>query len=261
MNIAVLIKQVPASNDVSVDPVTHCLIRENVEMTVNPSDLNAVTAAIRLKEAADGKVTVFTMGPGTAKKALQTTLAMGADEAWLITDRCFGGGDTLCTARVLAAAIRHTGTYDLVLAGDVSSDGATGQVGAMVAELLGLPCASDARRIDLEGDKLTVLRNWKSQKVRVRIALPCMVTVGLGSNTPILPTLRSQMKANRVEIPELTNAELGLDPATIGKQGTKSIVTDTYARESEQSAAVMLSSDAAEAAKEIKSLLEGLRDE
>ena len=79
MNIAVLIKQVPASNDVSVDPVTHCLIRENVEMTVNPSDLNAVTAAIRLKEAAGGKVTVFTMGPGTAKKALQTTLAMGAE--------------------------------------------------------------------------------------------------------------------------------------------------------------------------------------
>lgn len=78
-------------------------------------------------------------------------------------------------------AIRHTGTYDLVLAGDVSSDGATGQVGAMVAELLGLPCASDARRIDLEGDKLTVLRNWKSQKVRVRIALPCMVTVGLAA--------------------------------------------------------------------------------
>ena len=261
MNIAVLIKQVPVSNDVSVDPVTHCLIRENVEMAVNPSDLNAITAAIRLRECSGGKVTVFTMGPAMAKKALQTALAMGADEAWLITDRCFGGGDTLGTARVLARAIQHTGTYDIVLAGDVSSDGATGQVGAMVAELLGLPCASDARRIDIEGNKLTVLRNWKIQKVRVRIALPCMVTVGLGSNVPILPTLRSQMKANRVEIPELTNAELGLDPAPIGKQGAKSIVTDTYVREGEQSAAVMLSSDAAKAAKEIKSLLEGLRDE
>ena len=256
MNIAVLIKQVPASNDVSVDPVTHCLIRENAEMTVNPSDLNAVTAAIRIKESTGGKVTVFTMGAAVAKKALQTALAMGADEAWLVTDPCFGGGDTLCTARVLAAAIRHTGTYDLVLAGDISSDGATGQVGAMVAEMLGLPCASDARKIDLDGNRLTVLRNWKSQKVRVRIALPCMVTVGLGSNTPILPTLRSQMKANRVAIPELTNAELGLDPESIGARGTKSIVTDTYAREAVRSSAVMLSTDAAEAAQQIKALLE-----
>lgn len=256
MNIAVLIKQVPASNDVTVDPNTHCLIRENTEMTVNPSDLNALTAAIELKRQAGGKVTVLTMGPPDAKKALHTALAMGTDEAWLVTDRCFGGGDTLGTAKVLKAALDHTGPFDLVLAGDASSDGATGQVGPMVAELLGIPCAADARKLELEGEKVSVLRQWKSQKVRVRMELPCMVTVGLGSNQPILPTIRSQMKANKVEIPALTNQELALDPAVIGMPGAKSLVTDTLAREGGQRKAEMLTGTPEEIAKRIKALMD-----
>lgn len=260
MNIAVLIKQVPASNEVMVDPVTHCLIRESVEMTVNPSDLNALTAAIRLRETAGGSITVLTMGPAVAKKALHTALAMGADEARLITDRSFGGGDTLCTARVLAEAIRRTGPYDLILAGDASSDGATGQVGAMVAELLELPCASDARSVETDGECVTVLRSWKEQRARVRMAVPCMVTVGLGSNTPVLPTLRSQMKANRREIPEITNAELRLDPALIGKMGTRSVVTDTYAREGARASAVMLTGTSRQLAEKISALLEGAKE-
>lgn len=256
MKIAVLIKQVPASNDVAIDPQTHCLIRENTEMTVNPSDLNALTAAIELRQQCGGTVTVFSMGPDIAKKALHTALAMGADEAYLVSDRCFGGGDTLGTAKVLVAALNHTGRYDLVLAGDISSDGATGQVGHMAAEMLGVPCGADCRRIEAEGDALSVVRQWKDQKVRVRISLPCMVTVGLGSNQIILPTIRSQMKANKREIPVLTNTELGLDPEEIGKRGAKSLVTDTYARASSQHHAQMLTGSPAEIAAQIKSLIE-----
>ena len=249
-------KQVPASNDVAIDPVTHCLVREDTEMTVNPSDLNALTAAIELRKELGGTITAFSMGPAEAKKALYTALATGADEAYLITDRCFGGGDTLGTAKVLTAALEHTGRYDLVMAGDISSDGATGQVGHMVAELLGVPCAADARRIEVDGDGLMVLRQWKDQKVRVRVSLPCMVTVGLGSNQVILPTLRSQMKANKREIPELTNAELQMDPEVIGKKGAKSLVTDTYAREGSQRRARMLTGSPAEIAAQIKTLIE-----
>jgi len=256
MNIAVLIKQVPASNDVAVDPVTHRLIRENTEMTVNPSDLNALTAAIALKQQTNGRVTVFTMGPPDAKKALHTALAMGADNAWLLTDRCFGGGDTLGTAKVLVAALRHTGSYDLVMAGDASADGATGQVGPMVAELLGIPCAADSRRIELSDGAISVLRQWKGQKVRVRMALPCMVTVGLGSNQPILPTIRSQMKANKVDVPALTNADLKLDTAVIGVPGVKSLVTDTYARAGGLRRAAMLTGSAEEIARQIKQLMD-----
>ena len=256
MNIAVLMKQVPATNDAAMDPVTHCLVRTGTELAVNPSDLNALTAAIELRRELGGTVTAFSMGPPEAKKVLYTALATGADEAYLITDRCFGGGDTLATARVLTAALRHTGAYDLVLAGDSSSDGATGQVGPMAAELLGIPCAADARRIEAADGALTVLRQWKEQKVRVRVQLPCLVTVGLGSNQVLLPTLRSQMKANRREIPELTNRELGLDPGTVGKRGAKSLVTDTYAREGGQRRARMLTGSPGEIAARIKALIE-----
>ena len=241
MKIAVLIKQVPASNDVAIDPVTHCLIRENTEMAVNPSDLHALTAAIELSRQCGGTVSVFSMGPQEAGKALHTALAMGADEAYLVSDRCFGGGDTLGTAKVLVAALNHTGKYDLV---------------HMAAELLGIPCAADSRRIEMDGNTLTVVRPWKNQKVRVRIGLPCMVTVGLGSNQVILPTIRSQMKANRREIPVLTNAELRLNPEEIGKRGAKSLVTDTYARECSQHHAKMLTGSAAEIAAQIKTLVE-----
>ena len=108
----------------------------------------------------------------------------------------------------------------------------------------------------MDGNTLTVGRPWKNQKVRVRIGLPCMVTVGLGSNQVILPTIRSQMKANRREIPVLTNAELRLNPEEIGKRGAKSLVTDTYARECSQHHAKMLTGSAAEIAAQIKTLVE-----
>ena len=133
MNIAVLIKQVPVSNDVSVDPVTHALVRASSEGMINPSDLNAIEAALVLKEQTEGKVVVFTMGPPDAEKALRDAMALGCDESCLITDRVFGGADTIATAKVLAEGIKKYGEFDLIMGGALSADGATGQVGAMVA--------------------------------------------------------------------------------------------------------------------------------
>ena len=106
MNIAVLIKQVPVSNDVSVDPKTHALVRASSEGMVNPADLNAIEEAMLLKEQTGGKVVVFTMGPPDAEKALRDAMALGCDESCLITDRAVAGGDTVATAKVLAAAIK-----------------------------------------------------------------------------------------------------------------------------------------------------------
>ena len=256
MEIAVLIKQVPVDGEVRVDPETRCLIRETAEMTINPADLNALTAAILLKQEQGGKVTVFTMGPEIGVKALKTAIAMGADEAWLITDAAFAGGDTLGTARVLAAALQHSGNYDLILAGDASSDGATGQVGEMTAELLGIPCAADARLVEFKDGGMEILRNYKEQKVRIRAELPCMVTVGIGANKPILPTIRSQMKANKLDIPRITNEDLKLDPGMVGKTGARSLVTDLYTREHSRKHAVMLEGTPAEIAGEIRRLLQ-----
>ena len=129
MNIAVLIKQVPVSNDVSVDPETHALVRASSEGMINPADLNAIEAAMVLKEQTEGKVVVFTMGPPDAEKALRDAMAMGCDESCLITDRCLAGGDTIATAKVLARSIEKFGKFDLILSGALSADGATGQVG------------------------------------------------------------------------------------------------------------------------------------
>mgnify|MGYP003210338427 CR=1 FL=1 len=131
MDIAVLIKQVPVSNNVSVDPETHALIRASAEGMINPADLNAIEEAMVLKEQTGGKVVVFTMGPPDAEKALREAMAHGCDESCLITDRVVAGGDTIATARVLAEAIKKYGHFDLILGGALSADGATGQVGAV----------------------------------------------------------------------------------------------------------------------------------
>ena len=243
-------------NEVTVDPETRCLVRENAEMTINPADLSALTAAIQLKNELGGRVTVFTMGPEIGAKALKTAIAMGADEARLVSDAVFAGGDTLGTARVLAAALQHTGSFDLIFAGDASSDGATGQVGQMTAELLGLPCAADARHVEWHDGAIEILKNYQERKIRIRAELPCMVTVGIGANKPILPTIRSQMKANKLDIPKLTNEDLQLDPALIGKTGARSVVTDMYSRESSRKHAVMLEGSPAEIADRIRKLAE-----
>ena len=239
-----------------VDPVTHKLMRDNDETEVNPSDLNAVTAAIKLKNAISGTVDVFTMGPPAAEKALITCLAMGADEAYLLTDYAFSGSDSLGTAKVLATAIRHTDEYDLILCGDASSDGATGQVGPMLAELLKIPSATDVRRVEnCDNNKIQVLRTFKDQRVRLKISLPCLITVGIGSNAVILPTLRSQMKANKKTILHITNKDLNLDGNTIGLHGAKSSVIETYARAGRAKQAIMLSGSAKEVAEQMMNLI------
>ena len=153
MNIAVLIKQVPVSNDVSVDPETHALVRASSEGMINPADLNAIEEAMQLKEQTDGKVVVFTMGPPDAEKALRDAMALGCDDSRLITDRAVAGGDTLATAKVIAKAIQLYGEFDLILGGALSADGATGQVAAMVAEELNLPHVVEIQSVKYKEDQ------------------------------------------------------------------------------------------------------------
>ena len=138
MEIVVCVKQVPDTTEVKIDPQTNTLIRQGVPSIVNPFDKNAVEAALQLKEKHGGKVTVISMGPPQAKEALKECVAMGADAAILISDRAFGGADTLATSYTLAAAIRKLGTYDVILCGKQAIDGDTAQVGPEVAEHLGI---------------------------------------------------------------------------------------------------------------------------
>ena len=142
MKIVVCVKQVPATGEQRLDPVTGTVIREGVASILNPFDAYALEEAVRLKERLGGEITVLSMGVPSAQETLRRALAVGADRAILLSGRAFAGADTLATARALALAIRKLGGADLVLCGRMATDGDTAQVGPMLAELLGIPHAA-----------------------------------------------------------------------------------------------------------------------
>jgi electron transfer flavoprotein beta subunit len=149
LDVLVCIKQVPDVTEMKIDPETHTLLREGVPSIVNPFDEHAVEAAVRIREALGGKVTVISMGPPQAEEALRQCLQMGADEAFLISDRALVGSDTIATSYCLSRAIATIGKCDLILCGQQAIDGDTAQVGPGIAENLSLPqvtCVSSIER-------------------------------------------------------------------------------------------------------------------
>lgn len=258
MNIAVLIKQVPVSNDVSVDPKTHALVRASSEGMINPADLNAIEAALVLKEQTEGKVVVFTMGPPDAEKALRDAMALGCDESCLLTDRAFAGGDTIATAKVLAEGIRKYGAFDLIMGGALSADGATGQVGAMVAEYLDIPHITEIQGVCYdpdEADKIVAVKKYQGMEYKIKAVLPALVSVNFGSNEPRLATLRSKRAAKSKPLAVYTNAELAMDESQTGLCGSPTIVTDSFEPEQERKAE-LLTGTPKELAEKLKELID-----
>lgn len=259
MKIAVCVKNVPIDGEVEVDPQTHRLIRENAVNDINPCDLNAMELALQLKKAAGATVDVFTMGPDTAASSLKKCLALGADNAWLISDRKFAGGDTVGTARVLAGGIAKTDQYDVIFTGAESSDGATGQVGPMLAQAMGMPSVAEATEVSLlEDGRLAVKKKLSDGSMRVAVKLPCLLTVPFGCNEPERPTLRAQMKANKREIPVLDQNALQLDESKIGMDAALSVVTSLAAAEKKK-AAEQLTGTPAEIAAKLTELIQQRR--
>src|SRR5512146_899201 len=159
MHIVVCIKQVPDAKNVRIDPNTHTLVRQGVECIINPFDLFAVEAALKLKDAYNARVTVITMGPPQADEALRDTLSRGVDDAVLLSDRAFAGSDTWATSTTLAAAIRKLGDVDIVLCGKQAIDGDTAQVGPEMAALLDIPYATFVKKIELpDGGSIIAVR-------------------------------------------------------------------------------------------------------
>ncbi len=147
MNIVVPIKQVPETSNVKIDPETGTMLRTAVEGIINPLDLYALEAALRLRESQGGTVTVITMGPPKAETALRDALAMGCDRAILLSDRKFGGADTWATAYTLSLAIKKLAPVDLVICGERATDGETGQVGPELAAALDIPLVTYVSQI------------------------------------------------------------------------------------------------------------------
>ena len=178
MHIVVCIKQVPETRDVAVDEETGVLLRDGVKSIMNPFDLYALEAALRLKEERGGSVSVISMGPPQAEAVIREAYMMGADRGYLLTDRAFAGADTLATAFTLAQGIDKIGEADLIVCGLQTTDGDTAQVGPGIAEMLRIPHESNVIAITGVTDSgLRLERDSGDSLDTVDVAFPCLITV------------------------------------------------------------------------------------
>ena len=218
MKIVVLEKQVSDSTEITVDKKTGALIRDGVPAITNPDDLAGLEAALELKDKnPDTEVVVMTMGLPKAAEMLKEGVAMGADKGVLLTDRVLGGSDTCATSIALAAALKKVG-FDLVIAGRQAIDGDTAQVGPQTAERLDIPQITYVDEIlEVKEDSITVKRSLEDVEQIVTAKLPCVITTLSGMNKPRYmqcDNIVDLCKEDKIEV--LTNAELGIDPETVG---------------------------------------------
>ena len=191
MDIIVCIKQVPGSSNVKVDPVTGVLIRDGVAGKMNPYDLYALELGLTLRERYGGSLKVVSMGPPAAMAVLNEAVWMGADGGVLISDRRLGGADVLATAYTISQAIAAMGKYDLVICGKQTTDGDTAQVGAELAEYLGVPHAANVLSVDaVEDGVVFVTTSLDDKVVKESIKLPCLLCVDGDINSPRLPSYK-----------------------------------------------------------------------
>lgn len=209
MNIVVCIKQVPASSDVKIDPVTGVLIRDGNNTKMNPYDLYAIETALRIKEQNGAIVKTVSMGPFPAKAVLEESLWMGCDDGLLISDRKFGGADVVATAYTLSQGIKKLGDADLIICGKQTTDGDTAQVGAEMAEYLDIPHVAYVEKVlEVKENSIIVRASMDKTVETFEVKLPCLITVDKGHVTPRLPSYKRGKEFKDVEIPVVTFANL-----------------------------------------------------
>jgi len=228
MNIVVCIKQVPATTDVRIDPKTHSLMRETAESIINPFDENAVETALQLRDQHGGKVTVITMGPPQAESALRESIAMGADDAVLITDPAFRLSDTLATSYTLSLACQKLAPFDLVICGKQAIDGDTAQVGPGVAEHLGIPQATFVIGIEMDGRRLRCRRLLEDCFEVVELRMPALITVVKQINEPRRAPMKGVLRARKAPITIWDKDALAASPDRIGLDGSPTTVVKSF---------------------------------
>ncbi len=223
MNIVVLIKQVPEIELVKVDQAANDVVLPSGPGIVNPLDEYAVEEALRLKEKSGGKVTVMTFGTQKGESALRDCLALGVDEAILISDPILEKSDPQATAKILAAGLKKIGQFDLVLSGKQAVDDDSAQVPGAVAGFMGLPQVMFVKKIEsVDNGKMTVWRTTEEGYDIVETALPAVVSVVKEINEPRLPSLKGKMMAKKAPITKWSAADIGIDSSTVGvNSGTK----------------------------------------
>lgn len=241
MKIIVCIKQVPDTNEVTIDPETNTLVRTGIPVIINPDDKSGVEAALTLRDKLPGStVTVVSMGPPQAELALREALSMGADDAVLISGRQFGGSDTLATSTIIAAALKKIG-FDLIFTGRQAIDGDTAQVGPQIAEHLGIPQVSYVEEIEPEENSLVVLRQFEDRYHRLRVKLPCLLTAIKDLAEPRFMTVSGIVDANEKQIKVMDYDALSdaLDPKAIGLKGSPTNVVRSFTKEPKSQGAIL----------------------
>ena len=229
MNICVCMKQVPGTTEVKINPETNTLIRQGIENVINPFDQYAIEEGVRLKERHGGKVTVISMGPPQAEEALRETIALGADEAILLSDMAFAGADTWATAYTLAKAIEKTGDCALIICGRQTIDGDTGQVGPEMAEMLDIPFVAYVSQVeDIADHGILVRRMVEEGHEIIETELPAVITVTKEINVPRLPSLRGIAKSKSALIPTWGIKDLGIDEKMAGRSGSSTEVIKVF---------------------------------
>lgn len=251
MKIVVCIKQVPDTTEVKLDPKTNTLIRDGVPSIINPDDKAGIESALRLKEAVGGTVTVVCMGPPQADVALREALAMGCDDAVLLSDRAFGGSDTFATATIIAAGLKAI-DYDVIITGRQAIDGDTAQVGPQIAEQLGIPQVSYAEDIKADGDKVIVKRQFEDRYHLVRVSTPCLITALSEVAEPRYMTVSGVVDAynKEVKVLGLEDLKMHFNPDHIGLKGSPTNVKASFTKQA-KGAGTVLNVSADEAVKAI----------
>ena len=258
MKIVVCIKQVPDTVEVKIDPKTGTLVRDGVPSIINHDDKTGIEAALTIREQVGGTVTVVSMGPPQADVALREALAMGCDEAILVSGREFGGSDTYATSGILAAALKQL-DYDLIITGRQAIDGDTAQVGPQIAEKLHLPQVSYVEEIvEAAEDHVVVKRQFEDGYHIVKVKTPCLLTAIAELAEPRYMSVGGVFDAYQKEIKifdfNLLKDDLELD--MIGLKGSPTNVYKSFTKELKGAGTVLKDLTAEQAVEAIVKKLE-----
>ena len=229
MNIIVCIKQVPGTNEVKMNKETNTIIREGVEAIINPFDTYAVEEGLRIKEKTNGKVTAISMGIPSVTELLKETIALGVDDAVLLSDRVFAGADSLATSYALSMGIKKIGQYDLILCGKQATDGDTAQVGPSLAEKLGIPHTTYVRKIEeIREGYIRCQRMTEDGYEVIEMPLPAVITVVKEINEPRLPSIKGMLRSKKTVINVWTADDINADKNLCGLKGSPTQVVRTF---------------------------------
>ncbi|AHI00827.1 electron transfer flavoprotein subunit beta/FixA family protein [Kutzneria viridogrisea] len=227
MNIVVLVKQVPDTySERKLADADHTLDRDSADAVLDEINERAVEEALQLQATHGGEVTVVCVGPDRATDAIRKALSMGADKAVHVSDAALHGSDAIATAKVLAKAVGTVEGVDLVLAGNEATDGRVGALPAMVAELLGLPALTHARKVEVDGSTVKVERETDEGVFFLEASLPAVISVNEKINEPRYPSFKGIMAAKKKPVSTLAIGDLGVDAGEVGLGGSWTQVTE-----------------------------------